>query len=1551
MDLSNRKGFVKISAGAGVIIILAVLLLFSSSFLTPTAFPSDLSGQVTGSMMDEAFGNGQGTNGNSPVLINFNKMGNGNGDDQGDETGDGTGDDEGDESEETGGSGGFFIPASVGSTGGGGPVITCHHMECDYGQRACVQVSGEVANECSIFDDCIHTECSDEECVTIDNPGDDECVTDDECVEECIPPYLDLDKTANPGEVFCEEVEITLTVSGEGEICDPHYPVDVVLVFDNSGSMDDDGGSPPQPITDAKNAAKAFVDLLGTNDKAGLVSFNTVATLEHPLTFDKNNVKTAIDGMSAGDWTNMSQGIDYGNKELIDNGRTDIPWVEVLLSDGNNNCGSDNPPPDCHQKVFDSAQEAADNGIVIYTIALGNISNQTMMQEIADITGGNFYYAPNSSDLQEIYEEIAENITDMVASDVTVIDYLPIYAELNLSSLPAGCTHNDTLRKITCDIGEVHLNETYEFMFRIYMYQVGYNLTNLYPNSGVNYTDYNLTGQFLAFPETHVTVIAYDCDHTVCNYDQEICELVDEPGVDECEDFFTDCPQHTVCNYIDDICETVEGQGPDECSVYADCIHTECNYQAYTCDTTDTPGIDECVTFDDCDQYTVCNYSAQTCDIVEGVGIDECATFNDCTHTACCGMSCIDVNSAGPDECSTDMDCTDYVCNYDTFTCDAVPGNGYIECQSFIPDCGECDEDIDCDYLDRDYCEGDDIMHVEGVCIDVTCVEGPPEEIENCYYHENYCDDVEVWEEIGFCNPVGVYCDSYDNFLEDCYYYTEYCDGEVRTYDQGFCNPDGVYCDDDTDNEIEDCSDNNYDDCQDTYYKRHYTESCYEDQGSTSCLPASSLIDCRDDLWCNGQEYCSEEGGVHCEDGDQVDCSDNDIDGVAECYFNPDNNGDTFDYRDLFNSECVEDGQSSGHCTEGDDTVQHACADDDDTDGIFYYDGSTRACEAECDEDTDCDQTTSECEPSGKKLGTRDPYGYCNEFCGCEYDEFTYRCVIDQCGAECEIAPSDDECPDTNGDDIIDGDDLVIVDDNYGRNDCVGPDWCNGADVNHDGKVGVIDLGLVGLWYGTTCSAIDCPETGCEDHCVGPDWYQYTGDVPNECLDSCECTENSCVLEDIIEDDPRCTHTECDYPTEECVIVEGEDVDECSVWDNCVHDICDYSSFTCEERPIYEEGDACDFNTDCFDKICDYDLDICKPVEPGTPGDACSTWDDCVVEECGNGVLDPGEECEENSDCDSPPQSKCVGVDWHQYSNPGTCLGDCTCKYDLVIRECDSRCMGNCDRNNIKVLVGHWMNPKWPGQFPYGVTDDIYIEAMTTDQDCLNEEITITYNWCSCPNLDPEQSAIETTIWPPKYDRLCTANARSSGTESLACTPCRRRDWDVTFTQTNKWYREWTGAGIPGACEGTFQIDLRDDDCYVAAYLGLRGPPALGCAGSCEDHPEEKPAMRGICSKSDTCELVAASVSGEACKIDSDCVEEETHLICQSEQCVEVPVSVTGESCTCLEDCQPDPEPEPEPETHLECIDLDVCAEVEGPGPDLCTYWKDCSGPYEPPTM
>lgn len=182
-------------------------------------------------------------------------------------------------------------------------------------------------------------------------------------------------------------------------------PTDVILLMDTSLSMQEE-------IDDAKTAANSFIDQLGSGDRAGEVWFNTSADLDKGLTFDHNEVKIAIDNLDAGGFgTAMDMGIDAANDELITNGRPEASAAEIMLTDGQNNCGSwPTPPPDCDERLDAAVQEAVDNNIIIYTIGLGSGVNEVKLQDIADATGGEYFFAPAVDDLQSIYQQIASEL-------------------------------------------------------------------------------------------------------------------------------------------------------------------------------------------------------------------------------------------------------------------------------------------------------------------------------------------------------------------------------------------------------------------------------------------------------------------------------------------------------------------------------------------------------------------------------------------------------------------------------------------------------------------------------------------------------------------------------------------------------------------------------------------------------------------------------------------------------------------------------------------------------------------------------------------------------------------------------------------------------------------------------------------------------------------------------------------------------------------------------------------------------------------------------------
>ena len=204
----------------------------------------------------------------------------------------------------------------------------------------------------------------------------------------------------------------TITVPKANAVRDASFgearlPVNVMLVIDNSGSMRDDCGPDriPQPgetpckINDAKNASTAFIDLMNDRDKVGMVNFSRTVTVKK-LTFDKMDIKDAIDKMYALGGTNTGDAIANATEQLIKDA-INANRVQVLLTDGISNFGSD---------PLEKAQEAAAQNIVIYTIGLGSDVNQEDLKQIASLTGGKYYFASIGTELRDIFVEIGEEI-------------------------------------------------------------------------------------------------------------------------------------------------------------------------------------------------------------------------------------------------------------------------------------------------------------------------------------------------------------------------------------------------------------------------------------------------------------------------------------------------------------------------------------------------------------------------------------------------------------------------------------------------------------------------------------------------------------------------------------------------------------------------------------------------------------------------------------------------------------------------------------------------------------------------------------------------------------------------------------------------------------------------------------------------------------------------------------------------------------------------------------------------------------------------------------
>jgi Mg-chelatase subunit ChlD len=206
-------------------------------------------------------------------------------------------------------------------------------------------------------------------------------------------------------------------------------PVDVVLAIDRSGSMDDDGLNPPQPLTDVKDAALVFVDELSVDDRAGLVSFGTTATNppDRAISADMNTLREVIRSikiiLNGGQNTNIGDGILKSREELLKNARDDAGKFIVLLTDGiptHPQKSDDDLYPEKYAGF--EANAAKRDGIEIFTIGLGNKVKKDFLKTLSSGEGYSFNVL-TSSDLRNVYKEIANEICK---KGPVVIEILPV---------------------------------------------------------------------------------------------------------------------------------------------------------------------------------------------------------------------------------------------------------------------------------------------------------------------------------------------------------------------------------------------------------------------------------------------------------------------------------------------------------------------------------------------------------------------------------------------------------------------------------------------------------------------------------------------------------------------------------------------------------------------------------------------------------------------------------------------------------------------------------------------------------------------------------------------------------------------------------------------------------------------------------------------------------------------------------------------------------------------------------------------------------------------
>lgn len=196
--------------------------------------------------------------------------------------------------------------------------------------------------------------------------------------------------------------------------------IDIVMAIDVSSSMLA-RDLKPNRLAALKEVAADFIKKR-PNDRIGLVAYAGESYTKTPITSDKSIVLRALNDIIYGqleDGTAIGMGLATSVNRLKESKA--ISKVIILLTDGVNNSGFIEPQT--------AADLAVEYDIKTYTIGLGTNGNaltpiaykrdgsfqygmrqveidEKLLQEIAEVTGGEYFRATDNDKLEEIYNEI-----------------------------------------------------------------------------------------------------------------------------------------------------------------------------------------------------------------------------------------------------------------------------------------------------------------------------------------------------------------------------------------------------------------------------------------------------------------------------------------------------------------------------------------------------------------------------------------------------------------------------------------------------------------------------------------------------------------------------------------------------------------------------------------------------------------------------------------------------------------------------------------------------------------------------------------------------------------------------------------------------------------------------------------------------------------------------------------------------------------------------------------------------------------------------------------
>lgn len=319
--------------------------------------------------------------------------------------------------------------------------------------------------------------------------------------------------------------QVTLSLTAEPDI--QSNPTDIVLILDRSRSM---AGS---SLANLKNGAKRFIDIIdeatdglqdgqiGLGSRIGIVSFADTATQDTGLITSVDDLKAAVDALTANGLTNHTDAFEQA-LALFDPLSPNAK-VMVLFTDGRTTVGGDASP---------AAAAARAQGVTIYCIGLsgnGGVDEQALNDWASDPDSSYVSITPDDAELEALFADLARNISKPGATGIVLTDQVFSCFKITAVATPTKGTAsllNDTT--VEWKIGELGVRHSEGAALTFTVQHVGPCSGLLEVNEKITYDDdeHNV----VHFPSPKIEV---DCGLVTV---PELCPAPVDVEIDGCKD-------------------------------------------------------------------------------------------------------------------------------------------------------------------------------------------------------------------------------------------------------------------------------------------------------------------------------------------------------------------------------------------------------------------------------------------------------------------------------------------------------------------------------------------------------------------------------------------------------------------------------------------------------------------------------------------------------------------------------------------------------------------------------------------------------------------------------------------------------------------------------------------------------------------------------------------------------------------------------------------------------------------------------------------------------